>query len=223
MRRVLLFAKRPRRGKVKTRLVPPLTAEQALTLYFAFLEDQLRWLNDSVAPESAELCLDGPFRPPPRLVRLLGRIPRTTQGPGDLGERMLRAFRRCHSEACTATLIVAADAPTLPGRLLESAFAAIEAGADGALAPSVDGGYVLIGLRRPRPELFSRIDWGTPTVLAQTRARARAAGIELALLPPWYDVDDRHSLAVLRRELRRPAAARRAPSTRRVLDRIEFR
>ena len=220
MRRVLLFAKRPRRGKVKTRLVPPLTPDQALTLYRAFLEDQLRWLVESVGAERTELCLDGPFEPTDFLAPLPAGVRVTTQGPGDLGARMLQAFRRGHSEGLQATLIVAADAPTLSACTLESAFTAIEAGADGALAPSVDGGYVLIGLSRPRAELFFEVDWGTPAVLGQTRSRARTAAIDLAPLPPWYDVDDRHSLNMLRRDLARPAAARRAPATRQVLKQI---
>lgn len=215
MNRLLLFAKRPRLGKVKTRLCPPLRAEQALELYRAFLADQLDFLRVAAADGQAEICLDGaadPRRDPP-----LPGVRVSLQGPGDLGDRMLRAFGRSAADGCTETVVVGADSPTLPVRLVARAFERLRGGACAVVAPSLDGGYVLLGLREPRPELFRDLPWGTPAILELTRERANAAGLRIELLPPWYDVDDGYGLKMLERELRRPAASRRAPATARFL------
>lgn len=217
MNRLVLFAKRPRLGKVKTRLCPPLRAEQALELYRAFLSDQIALLRLAAGDGQAELCLDGAWNPDPQRDPLLTGIRVRMQGPGDLGERMLRAFERCATDGCTETVIVGADSPTLPARLVKRAFERLRHGVPAVVAPSVDGGYVLLGLREPRRELFDDLPWGTPSVLGLTRRRARAAGVRLELLAPWYDIDDAVGLVMLERELRRPEVSRRAPATARFL------
>jgi len=192
--------------------VPPLSPEQARDLYVAFLDD-VAGLVTSLAREKrgVELCLDGPANArelPPR-ARLL---PRTLQGPGDLGQRLRSAFERAHREGATATVIVGADAPDLPAARVQEAFGAL-ADADATIAGAEDGGYVLIGLRRPASELFREIPWGGPGVAQATRRRARDAGLSLVELPPWRDVDDAAALRRLRSAL---ATARDdvAPATR---------
>ena len=213
MEHLVLFAKVPVEGRVKTRLVPPLSGKGALRLYRAFLRDQLAMIGRLSGPSrSGEVCLD----------RARGRtaIPASwtagltveLQGPGDLGRRMLRAFTRSARGGASATVIVGADAPTLPDERVREGFRRMRGGAEAVVCPAEDGGYVLLGLRRPRPELFRKIACG-PDVFRQTRLRAREAGIRLEELEGWYDVDDAGALRRLRNDLRRPAARRRAPAT----------
>ena len=199
MERVVLFAKTPRRGAVKTRLVPPLTEEQALALHEAMLSDQIDFVRS--LGRSAELCLDEPWPDAP------GGLETTLQGDGDLGRRMLRALARGPGP----TAILGADAPTLPRSLVEEAFLRLRDGAEVAITPAQDGGYVLIATTTPLPELFREIPWGSERVLAVTRERARASGIALAETDGWYDVDRIDDLPRL------PSETERAPRTARLV------
>lgn len=217
MNRLLLFAKRPRLGKVKTRLCPPLSPAQALALYRAFLDDQVEFVRGLCPEGGAEVWLDGPWTAACGAGISFDGCGVHLQGPGDLGRRMRRAFEHGGAEARGATVVVGADSPTLPRDLVERAFARLAGGAPAVVAPSVDGGYVLLGLHEPRRELFDGLPWGTPSVLELTRARARDADLALEILPPWYDVDDACGLRMLRRELRDAAARGRAPATARLL------
>lgn len=212
--RLLLFAKRPLPGKVKTRLVPPLDPAQALALYRAFLTDQIRFLRSLRGPSlEAEVCTDAPWRPDPEFAGMLEGLRLSEQGQGDLGQRMLRAFRRAASDGVEGTVVVGVDSPTLPEAHVRLAFSRLEQGAEAVLAPARDGGYVLLGLRQPREELFRGVPWGEPGVLAATRERAAEAGIPLVELPDWYDVDDEDGLTTLKIDLTRDATASRASAT----------
>jgi len=209
------LAKRPRLGRVKTRLVPPLRPEQALHLYRAFLDDTLRLMRDCSAGRSVELCLDGPGTPRAEGLTPFAGLRLTQQGPGDLGERLTRAFGRSRAEGATSTVIIGADSPTLPAERITRAFELLREGAPLVLAPADDGGYVLIGLREPIEALFAGVPWGGPDVARITVEKAAASGLRPALLDAWYDVDDRHGLERLRQELH--GHAERAPATARYL------
>jgi hypothetical protein len=220
VKRLLLFAKRPLPGRVKRRLVPPLSPIEALGIYRAFLEDQIRFVDSLRSPSlEVEVCADGPWSawPVPDGIRI--RLAWTEQGRGDLGRRMLVALRRCQAAGAAASVILAVDAPTVPKSYIDDAFSALDGGCDAVLAPARDGGYVLLGMAEPRPELFREVPWGSAAVLDVTRRRAAQAGIRLAELDPWYDVDDAAAMARLWDELGRRgrAAARRAPATARWL------
>jgi len=216
--RLILFAKRPRIGAVKTRLVPPLSAEQALALYEAFLEDQIRFVKSLAAPgREIEISTDEIWVPEGKLAVAAGELARTEQGPGELGERLHRAFVRSRSGGAERTVIVGADAPTLPSDRVEEAFRRLVAGAPAVVAPADDGGYVLIAMADPSSALFDDVPWGGSEVMETTRHRAQTEGIELVEIPPWYDVDDVESLSRLERELESPAGLRRAPATARAL------
>ncbi len=133
---------------------------------------------------------------------------------------MAAAFERSHRAGAGRSVALGADAPTLPPERVEQAFATLASGADVVLVPSHDGGYVGLGLAGPlRRELFTGIPWGGAEVAAETERRARAAGLRIVRLDGWYDVDDAATLGRLERELRDPAAARRAPQTARWLAR----
>lgn len=210
------MAKRPRRGRVKTRLVPPLRPGQALELYRALLGDTLRLVQACAPGRSVELCLDGPATLDRGDPAPFAGLRLTAQGSGDLGRRLARAFARSRAEGATSTVIIGADSPTLPAERITRAFALLRDGAPVVLAPADDGGYVLIGLREPIEALFVGVPWGGPDVATCTVAKAAALGLRVALLEAWYDVDDRQGLARLRRELRRQPG--RAPTTARYLN-----
>lgn len=209
MQRLILFAKRPRPGEVKTRLVPPLTEGQALGLYSAFLADQIAFIEHLGDGRAIEICSDEAWGQAER------GIPLTLQGAGDLGERMLRAFERSTAEGAEATVIIGADCPTLPASFVERAFESLETGADAVISPADDGGYVLIGLSRPCSGLFRDIPWGGADVLAATREKAREHGILLEEIEGWYDVDDVEDILRLAAD---PSLAARAPATARCLE-----
>ena len=209
MEHLILFARRPELGRVKTRLTPPATAAQALALYEAFLADQLRFAASlATAGRSVEACFDGPWAGVPAIVA-------TEQGPGDLGERMARALARSRSRGARATVIIGTDAPSLPAGRVLGAFEALASGADAVIVPAEDGGYVLVGAPAPHPALFEGIPWGGSDVAEVTRRRAAEAGLRLAELEGWRDVDTWDDLAALARDLE--ADADRAPATARVL------
>ena len=120
------------------------------------------------------------------------------QGPGDLGARMHRAFKRVLQEH-EAAILIGSDCPALRPADLRAAARALRAGADAVLAPAEDGGYSLIGLRRVSRRLFDGIAWGGPQVMAQTRRRLRALGWRWRELRTLWDVDRPEDVARLRR------------------------
>jgi glycosyltransferase A (GT-A) superfamily protein (DUF2064 family) len=126
---------------------------------------------------------------------------------------MVRAFAQAFAKGSGAAAILGADAPTLPPERVEETFERLEAGADAVIVPASDGGYVMIGLRGPHPEIFVDVAWGTGTVALSTRVRAKVAGLRLEETAPWHDVDlpadlDRLAAEVARDPLRAPATAR---------------
>jgi hypothetical protein len=124
------------------------------------------------------------------------------QAGDDLGHVLLGATRALLLAGHDCVLLVNGDSPTLPPRLLMEAIEALrEPGDRVVLGPASDGGYYLIGLKHPHQQLFANIAWGTETVARSTRQRAAEIGLETALLPEWYDVDDIQTLCWLQDEL----------------------
>lgn len=205
-----IFAKAPTPGRIKTRLVPPLTPECAARLHGAFVGDILErtavlgWTRYlACAPDLADPFLQG-------CARESGAHP-IPQGEGDLGARLTRVLGellRRHE----GVIAIGADSPSLPVGYIEEARTRLAA-AEVVLGPAEDGGYYLIGLRRAHPALFQDIPWGTSGVFAATAAKAGTA--RLALLPLWYDVDRPSDLDRLRADL---TLTRECPRTRAVLE-----
>lgn len=189
---ILLFAREPRRGRVKTRLIPVLGEEGALDLYLQLLARQIAVLQAS-APCPWELWVAGDLAHP-ALAAFEG--PRRRQEGADLGERMAAAASHALREH-PFVILIGGDCPTLDGDYLSRAAAALARGREIVLGPAEDGGYVLIGLRRRRPLLFQGIDWGSAQVLAQTLARARELGEDALLLSALRDIDRPEDLAAL--------------------------
>ena len=231
-----VMAKAPRPGKVKTRLSPPLSPEQAAALNICFLRDTTRNIADVVSRcEAAGLGAAGMvcYTPVGDEVAFDGILPEDfvmiAQRGDRFGERLLAAAEDILACGFGAVCLIDSDSPTLPAAALQQAVAELARPGDRVvLGGSDDGGYYLIGMKRAHAEPFERITWSTASVYAETVERVREAGIELGELPVWYDVDDAATLRVLERELlegERPGFATVdgyvAPSTRAYL--VEMR
>jgi rSAM/selenodomain-associated transferase 1 len=183
---VIVFAKAPRPGAVKTRLIPALGAAGAARLHERLVDRTLATVA-AAGLGPLELCAD-PAGDPFLAARAAAHgAALAEQGSGDLGARMQRAFARVLAQA-PAAILVGSDCPALTPAHLREASHALATG-DVVIGPAEDGGYVLIGLARVHPSLFEGIAWGGPEVLAQTRARLAALGWRAAELDPLWDVD----------------------------------
>jgi uncharacterized protein len=196
---LLVIAKRPTPGQTKTRLTPPLTAEQAAALYECLLVDTLDLVRR--VPETDHLIAYLPANARAYFAALAPDFGLVLQKGAGLGERLDNALAGCLRVGYERAVIMNSDGPTLPAACLEHAFAALRDGADVALGPSADGGYYLIGVKQPTPRLLREVRMSTPTVLADTLALAAEEGLRVELLPAWYDVDEAADLDRLAREL----------------------
>ncbi|HYB53253.1 MAG TPA: TIGR04282 family arsenosugar biosynthesis glycosyltransferase [Thermoanaerobaculia bacterium] len=199
---LLLFARAPVEGKVKTRLVPPLTVPSALRLYQAFLEDAARIYR---APGLWEAVLEAEPGPEhPELVRLFTPPWRLeAQRAGDLGQRLEDAFARAFARGASAAVAVGSDHPALPRARIEESFRCLSEGIGATLIPADDGGYCAVGLcaQAPLAEVFREIPWSTPSALKVTQQRMQQAGLSVSVLPASYDIDQPEDLARLRDDL----------------------
>ncbi len=198
---LVLFAKAPIPGEVKTRLCPPLTPDEAATLHGCFVLDMLERSTLAVA------TLDLPFHRylacAPSSALVFFKIMEERHGVklidqvgDDLGARMQHALETMFGKGYHRVCIVGTDVPSLPLDHYKQALALLETN-DLVLGPALDGGYYLIGLTRAAPDLFTGIPWSTDRVLALTQERATTLGLNTALLPQWHDVDTIEDLQAL--------------------------
>lgn len=195
---LLVFAKTPSPGAVKTRLTPPLSAEEAATLYRAFLFDaldQYARLPVAVRLYVAEGSVAFPEEDIPR-----GITYHVQRGEG-LGARLQQAFLETFAAGHTRIIVVGTDHPSLPQVFVEQAFEALRTPLQIVLGPSDDGGYYLLGKNEFYPQLFLQ-QYSHEQVFMETMARAGTTQAQLTILPPWYDVDDATSLRRLIAEVR---------------------
>lgn len=183
-RRLLLFTKPAREGRVKTRLIGELTAAEAAELHAAFLEDLLARLRGGDFELRLAWALDPDDEVPD------GPVPGIRQRGEGLGDRLYLALSEAAREAA-AVMALGSDHPTLPLALIHRAFEAVERGAEVVLGPAEDGGYYLIALRAEAVSrrLFEDIAWSTERVLPATLERCRELGLRVELLPEASDVD----------------------------------
>jgi rSAM/selenodomain-associated transferase 1 len=198
--RLIIFTRYPEPGKTKTRLIPALGPEGAADLHRQMTDHTLTWArqlkNNSAI--SLEVRYEGGDE---RLVRqwLGPDIPCCPQENGDLGERMAHAFQGAFSAGMARIIIVGTDVPGLTGNLTRTAFDALLEN-DVVLGPAKDGGYYLIGLRKPVPQLFAGIPWGSGEVLPKTLRIAADLNFRVFLLEPLADVDLPEDLGVWEQE-----------------------
>jgi rSAM/selenodomain-associated transferase 1 len=185
---LIVFAKAPVAGTAKTRLIPALGGAGAAALAARMLAHTAA-VGAASAPHTLEVCA-APDASHPAFQSLADThgLQLTTQGEGDLGQRMHRAFERTLAQHDHAVLI-GTDAPALDAATLIAARAALDMH-DAVFVPALDGGYALIGLRAPQAALFDGMVWSTADVMSQTRERLRAAGLRWKELPPVADVDE---------------------------------
>jgi uncharacterized protein len=195
---LLVIAKQPIAGQVKTRLGALFTPELSVEFYLCLIRDTLA-LAEHVsdvervvlfAPKGAE----GYFR-----VLAPGFRLHPQRGPS-LSARLLHGIEDHLALGFERVVVVDSDSPTLPAAYLEQAFALLDEH-DVVLGPCEDGGYYLVGAKAAHPELFLGVQMSTPRVFADTAARAASAGLTLGVLPTWYDVDRAEDVHRLRAEL----------------------
>src|ERR1700722_2489308 len=205
-----VMAKAPRPGKVKTRLSPPLTPDQASALNICLIRDTTENIQQvTEASSSAGLVAYTPVGDESAFDGLLPSGFQLLAQRGDgFGERLLHACEDLFACGFSAVCLIDSDSPTLPqDALLQAVERLSRAGDRMVLGGSDDGGYYLLGVKRPHHRLFEQIDWSTERVFEQTLERAGEIDLPAELLPTWYDVDDAATLDRLQRELASPDAA----------------
>lgn len=196
MRHLGIFVKEPVPGRVKTRLASTIGPDAGAELYRAFVGDltdrfrttaDARWLGFTPVTDSSRAAMrsfaghDYELWPQP---------------DADLGVRIADFFAITEAAGAIQTVLIGSDSPNLPREFVEQAFAAL-ATTDVVLGPATDGGYYLIGSRRPLTGVLDGVRWSTAHTLADTAVRIAAAGLTVSLLPPWYDIDTADDLTTL--------------------------
>ena len=197
---LVIMTKAPQPGRSKTRLVPPLSYDEAADLARALLVDQLENLARfdgarlfiAFTPENAAGFFEG------FITQGFTCFPQRGQS---LGERMSHAFGHLFGNAFQNIILIGSDLPALPLALFEHAYDLLEkSAADVVLGPSADGGYYLVGMNRMNTTIFDDIRWSRNDVLAQTIQKLAEVGLKHELLPERYDIDTAHDLGRLQSE-----------------------
>jgi rSAM/selenodomain-associated transferase 1 len=220
-----VMTKAPRAGQVKTRLVPPLTPDEAAELNVCFLRDTTAAISEACGENARGIAVYTPVGAEADYIDILPRgfqlVPQRGEG---FGERLALAVEDLFQIGFASVCLIDSDSPTIPAKSYADAARLLSMQGDRVvLGPSDDGGYYLIGLNKMQRRLFEKIDWSTERVLAQTTQRAAEFDIEVKLLPTGYDVDDCTTLRRLCHELLGHDAASTvatAPNTREFLRKL---
>lgn len=215
MSRVLIvFAKEPIHGRVKTRLNGCFLDVDLVRLYKAFVKDTLT-IARKVRGTKKILAFSSVGYP--RFLKTISVGFELIEQEGrNLGERMFNAFVYAREIGAEKTVIIGTDSPTLPRGTIEKAFKTLDR-KDMVLGPSFDGGYYLIGMKNPCRKIFNGIRWSSSAVLRKTINNAKATCKETALIDEWYDIDDRKGLDRLRRCLSVTTCRKFAKNTKKFL------
>lgn len=189
---LLIFVKNPELGKVKTRLAATIGGQQALDIYIQLLE-KTRALTlplkcDKMVYYASEIQRNDLWDE--------ARYQKARQGEGDLGERMRQAFDEGFAQGYQRICIIGSDCYELTTNILRRAFASLE-NYDLVIGPSTDGGYYLLGMREPHPELFRDKHWSTPSVSKETLEEAERARLRWYTLPTLTDIDEEQDLKTM--------------------------
>jgi uncharacterized protein len=198
---LVVFAKAPIPGQVKTRLCPPLTPDEAATVHGSFVIDTLERTRTAVS--KFRLPVDRYLACAPSSALAFFQIMEERQAVTlldqegtDLGARMHGVFDRLFARGYRRVIIVGTDVPSLPLNRYPEALELLSRH-DLVLGPAVDGGYYLIGLKKAAAELFHDIPWSTGHVLTLTKEKASRLGLAIGQLPEWRDVDTIDDLKIL--------------------------
>lgn len=211
-RAIIIMAKVPVSGNVKTRLQDVLAPEKCAELSAAFLKDTVN--------KAKSVCKNViiAFFPPSEKAKLAEILPEEKnfieQTGKDLGERMFNAFEFAFSQKTDAVVMIGTDSPTFPADFIEQAFEFLELETDAVLGKTEDGGFYLIGLRVLPQEIFENVAWSSAQTFEQVYRNISNLNLHLREVPSWYDVDETQDFERLKKELRQSAnAGRRAPQT----------
>ncbi len=211
-REIVIMAKVPHPGSVKTRLEGVLSPEACAELATAFLKD--------AAQKALRICERSiiAFFPPTEKVamsEIVGDEFRLTAQTGEtLGDRIVSAFEFAFSDGAERVVMIGTDSPTFPADHIEQAFEFLEVETDVVLGKTTDGGFYLIGLRGLQKGIFDNVRWSTPNAFEDVYRNVMKLGLHLREVPSWYDVDEPRDLKKLVTEIRTNAnARRRAPET----------
>lgn len=184
---IAVLAKAPVAGLAKTRLIPALGPQGAARLQRQWTRRALQTARQAKLGEVSLWCAPDAQHRFFRALRRVEGVDCRTQPNADLGQRMLQALTA--QGLASPCIVIGTDCPALTPAHLHQAADALRSGQDAVFIPALDGGYVLVGLRREVPRLFEGIDWSTEHVMAQTRARLRSAAASWQELPTLWDVD----------------------------------
>lgn len=195
---IIIMAKVPEAGKVKTRLQPRLSPGQAAKFAECLLQDTIA----KTAGRQDHLIIA--YTPAGRRGFFdqfsQQKFIYTPQKGSDLGERMFNAFDFAFAQKMDSVVMIGTDSPTFPPEFIDQAFEFLE-NTDAVLGETEDGGYYLIGLKTLIKEIFENVQWSSPETFKQTAENIRKLGLNMARLPKWYDVDEPEDLERLKIEL----------------------
>lgn len=210
-RAIIIMAKVPISGNVKTRLQDVISPEKCAELAAAFLKDTVN--------KAKSVCKNTiiAFFPPSEKAELAKILPdeKIIEQTGEnLGERMFNAFEFAFSQKSDAVVMLGTDSPTFPADFIEQAFEFLELETDAVLGKTDDGGFYLIGLRVLPREIFENVAWSSAETFEQVYRNISNLNLHLREVPSWYDVDETQDFERLKKEFRQNAnARRRAPQT----------
>ncbi|TVO59805.1 glycosyltransferase [Denitromonas halophila] len=194
---IAIFAKAPVAGTAKTRLIPALGAAGAARLHRQLVRHAVATAHTARLGPVSLWCAPDIAHRFFRALAVTTGVPLHVQHGEHLGERMHHALSTLTATA--PTLLIGTDCPMLDATMLQDCANALRHGDDAVFLPAEDGGYALVGLRQPQPDVFRDIDWGSGAVMAQTRDRLREGGLHWSEPATVWDVDRPQDLARLRR------------------------
>ena len=185
---LVIMAKEPFPGKVKTRLQPHLSSDESAALYTCFLQDRFEEMRDLPGTDVAVA-----YTPAMAVETFTSFVPDSfrlfPQRGSTLTERLTAVTASAFGDRYRFVVVMDSDSPDLPKERVLQSFTLLAEGADVVFGPCRDGGYYLVGLREARGGIFEGIPWSTSRVLQESLARAASLGLTAALLEPWQDVD----------------------------------
>lgn len=198
---LIVFAKTPLKGRIKTRLQPHLTPEKILNLYKSFITETM---SRCLRLKDAEIFLGSyPTKDNDFMKELTKKhnIKSFNQRGKNLGERFVNAFKDRFKQGYGKVVIIGSDSPLIPVENIKKAFLKLTKN-EFVLGPCCDGGYYLVGASKVIPEVFHNIPWDTDRVLNRTLGKLNSLNIRFYLLPFWYDIDTIEDLRFFRNHLK---------------------
>ena len=197
---LIIMAKEPKIGATKTRLCPPLSLQEAAKLYDALLRDTI-----ALVAQLPTIDLAIAVTPPDSTAYFENISPAKTHlipvACKDIGDCLAQVISQLIKQGYTKVIAFNTDGPSLPPEIIQKAVYLLDKH-DLVFGPAEDGGYYLVGQKQYHPNIFTQIDWSTSRVLKQTLAKTAKTGLNIALLPSWYDIDTIDDIERLHTELK---------------------